>query len=146
MAKIIINDSIDVKGNVSFNREKVVVPADKELNTQERIVLECNGVLATHLYIDEIHTIETERCIAHGVDVFRESIGSDDYNMIYHFTCDELEMKGVEIPIDEDSNAYYIITPDEMEMIENEMYKNDHPYLGGIGEEYKDFVQKEDKE
>ena len=137
MATIIINDKLQVKGKVSFNREKVLLQNVDE----ERYVMECTGVLSTHLYIDQIDTIETERCIAKDVDVYSESIGSDDYNIMYHFRFGELIMKGTELKIDEDSSAFYIITPKEMEMIENEMYKNEHPYLGDIGEEYKDFYE-----
>ena len=32
-------------------------------------------------------------------------------------------------------------------MIEDEMYKNDHPILGGIGEQYKDmFIESTEEE
>ena len=32
------------------------------------------------------------------------------------------------------------------EMIENEMYKDDHPILGGIGAQYKDMFIREESE
>lgn len=139
MAKIIINNSLEVKGKVSITREK-------DIDENNIIILKCTGALSTHLYIDEIDTIETERFIIHNVDVFRESMGSDDYNIIYEFSSDDVEMKGIDVKIDDYSKAYFIITPQEMDMIEEKMYKNEHPFLGDIGEEYKDCIENKEKE
>lgn len=132
MAKIIINDTVRVNGKITFKREA------NEDNTGFVI----RGMFATHLYFDEIISLDTPRFKLTGVEVYEEDFGSDDYNILYSFKADNLEIFGAE-----SNGAYYILYGEEMKMIEEEMYKNDHPTLGDIGEEYKYmFVEENDDE
>lgn len=131
MAKININDNLLLNGKLTFNR---TINEDKN-----GFVI--SGLLLTHLYFDEINSIETERYKLTNVNVYQESFGSDDYNVGYLFTCDNLHVKGFEV-----DGAKFILYPEEMKIIEDKMYKNDHPILGDIGEEFKDIVIKKEGE
>ena len=134
MASIKINDNLEVNGNLTFTRTLVT-------NEEGKLCFDINGVLSTHLYFDDINSLETARYILNDVEVYQESFGSDDYNIIYLFKAKDIEIKGVEI-----EGAKFILYPEEIEKIEKEMYKNDHPVLGNIGEQYKDIVKEEDEE
>jgi hypothetical protein len=129
MANIIINDNLEVNGKVTFNR------AVNE--SKDGFIIE--GIFLTHLYFDDIKTIQTKRYKLTGVKVYQEAFGSDDYNIGYYFSCTNLEILGQEV-----EGAKFILYPSEMKMIEDEMYKNEHPILGAIGEEYKDMIMKEE--
>lgn len=131
MAQITINDKLAVNGKMTFNRTLI---ADEEGNNSFLIT----GVLSTHLYFEEITKIETSRYILNGVEVYQESYGSDDYDIVYSFRSKDLIIKGEEY-----EGVKFILYPEEMEEIENKMYKNDHPILGDIGEEYRDIIKKE---
>ena len=52
-----------------------------------------NGILAIHDYVEEIFKIESERYILHNVTVYKESFGSNEYMILYHFTAEDLEIK-----------------------------------------------------
>ena len=56
------------------------------------------GILATHDYIEDIDTIETERYKLTGVSVHTESFGSNEFDILYHFTCDNLIIKDEYLP------------------------------------------------
>lgn len=131
MASIIINDKLSVNGKVTFNRAV----------NEDKTGFIISGILLTHLYFDDIKTIETRRFKLTGIEVYEEAFGSDDYNIGYYFTCTNIEVLG-----SMQKEALFILYPEEMEMIENEMYKNEHPILGDIGEEYKDMIKKEEEE
>jgi hypothetical protein len=94
------------------------------------------------LYYESIKTLESERFALSGIEVYQEAFGSDDYDILYYFTAKKLQIKD-----HMEDGIGYILYSDEMRMIEEEMYKNDHPILGGIGEEYKDmYIDKLDEE
>jgi hypothetical protein len=131
MANIIINDKLSVNGNCTFNREV----------NEDKTGFIISGVLLTHLYFDDISTIQTKRFKLTGVEVQREVFGSDDYNIGYQFICSDLEILGSEI-----EGISYILYPEEMKMIEDEMYKDEHQILGAIGKEYKDMIKKEEEQ
>lgn len=131
MAKIKINDTQVVNGKVS---------ASRTLN-QEKNGFIITGVLATHLYIEHISRIECNRYILKNVEVYEESFGSDDYDIYYHFTANSLSLKDEMI-----DGVGTILYGKEMKMIEDEMYKDEHPILGAIGKEYKDMYIDEEEE
>ena len=131
MATIIINNNLSVNGRVTFER----------LPNEERNGFIVSGVLLTHLYFDDITSIETKRFKMTGVEVYKEAFGSDDYNIGYYFTCTNVEILG-----QESDGAVFILYPSEMKMIEDVMYKDEHPILGAIGEEYKDMIVKEEEQ
>lgn len=130
MAKIVINDQLSVNGKVTFNRGA----------NEDKTGFIIQGVLLTHLYFDDIKTIETPRFKLTGVEVTEEAFGSDDYNIGYYFTCSKLEILGYE-----ENGVTVTLFPEEMKMIEDEMYKDEHPILGAIGKEYKEMIRKEEE-
>lgn len=131
MASIVINKNLKVNGNLTFKRR---INEDKTGYLIE-------GILATHLYFDEISSIDTNRFSLNKVEVYEENFGSDDYNIIYLFTAKDIEIFGVE-----NEGAYYILYGKEMDMIEKEMYKDAHPTLGNIGKEYCDMYIKDEED
>lgn len=130
MANIIINNNLSVNGKLTFNR----------VANEDKSGFIIQGVLLTHLYFDDITSIETSRYKLTGVEVTQEAFGSDDYNIGYQFTCENLDIIGLE-----KEGASFILYPSEMKMIEDEMYKDEHPVLGSIGKEYKDMVKVEEE-
>ena len=81
MYNIIINNSINTLGLITFQIRK-----EDELLIKE-------GILKTHLYIEEIDTLECDRFKINGVDVFAEAFGSTDIFNLYTFTYEDFEMK-----------------------------------------------------
>lgn len=131
MARIIINNRYSANGNLSVSRT---------LNeTKDGFII--TGIFASHLYYEDIKSLESERFKVSGVNVYQESFGSDDYNILYYFIADKFISKDVM-----NNGIGYILYEEEMQMIEDEMYKNDHPILGNIGEEYKDMIIKKEEE
>ena len=82
-------------GALTFDREAVMDP-----DTGKLLGTSINGILAVHDYIEEIHTIESERYLLNDVTVYKESFGSNEYMILYHFVADDLEIK--EDVLDED--------------------------------------------
>lgn len=131
MANIIINNRISANGKLSV---------DRMLNeTKDGFIIA--GVFASHLYYEDIKSLESNRFKVSGVQVYKESFGSDDYNILYHFIADKFILKDAM-----QDGIGFILYSKEMEMIENEMYKDEHPILGSIGKQYKDMYIKEDDE
>lgn len=81
MYNIIINNSINTLGLITFQIRK------------EGDLLIKEGILKTHLYIEEIDTLECDRFKINGVDVFAEAFGSTDIFNLYTFTYEDFEMK-----------------------------------------------------
>ena len=75
---IMIND-IETLGLISFT-------INKTENGFEKM-----GALKTHIYVDEIDTIQCEKFSLYGVDVYSESFGSNDPFIIYSFTFEDFE-------------------------------------------------------
>lgn len=136
MARITINDNITVNGKLTFRRTLVI---KKDANGNEMPSFEIEGVLATHLYFEQIRSLQTPRFRIDGVQVYEEDFGSDDYNILYHFTADVIDILGVE-----KDGITICLYSEEMKQIEDEMYKNDHPILGDIGEQYKDMYERDE--
>lgn len=81
MYKIIINDTIETLGLITFQIRKQGDSLIKE------------GLLKTHLYIEEINTIECNRFRLEGIDVYAESFGSMDIFNLYNFTYEYFDIK-----------------------------------------------------
>ena len=130
MANIIINNRVSAKGKLSVSRT---------LNeTKDGFII--TGTFASHLYYEDIKSLESNRFKVSGIQVYQEGFGSDDYNVIYNFVADKLILKDAM-----QDGIGYILYNEEMRMIENEMYKNEHPVLGDIGEQYKDMYKDEEE-
>lgn len=106
MAQIKINTEIFVNGKCSITRVSDPTEVD-EFNTSTV------GILSTHPYFEDIHTIETERYLLTGVEVQQEDFGSNDYNIKYTFTAEDLIVKDDYVP----EECKYLI--------ENEMYSDE---------------------
>ncbi len=96
MALIRVNkEDKNLFGALTFDREAVVDP-----DTGKIIGSSINGILAIHDYIDDIYEIESERYLLKDVSVYKESFGTNEYMILYHFIADDLEIK--EDVLDED--------------------------------------------
>lgn len=131
MAKIILNDEIEMNGKMSISRT---------LNEEGNgfIIM---GSFATHLYIEEIQSLESPRYKVEGIEVYQEVFGSDDYDIVYNFKAKSLELLDTIV-----DGIGFILYSSEMKKIEDVMYKNQHPILGDIGEQYKDIVKGDDED
>ena len=103
--------------NIKVNNELVVkgkVSITRKRTEENEIII--YGSFMTHIYYEEMY-------------------GSDDYNIIYNFRAKDIKILGTVI---KEYGISTIVDPEEMDRIEDIMYKNDHSILGDIGEEYKD--------
>jgi len=81
MYKIIINDEIKTLGLITFQIRK-----DGDSLIRE-------GLLKTHLYVEEIDTLECDRFRLEGIDVYAEAFGSSDIFNLYTFTYELFSIK-----------------------------------------------------
>ena len=81
MYKIIINGEINTLGLITFQIRK------------EGDSLIREGLLKTHLYIEEIDSLECNRFRIEGIDVYSEAFGSTDIFNLYRFTFISFEIK-----------------------------------------------------
>lgn len=90
MYKIIINDEINTLGLITFQIRK------------EGDSLIREGLLKTHLYIEEINTLECDRFRLENVDVYAEAFGSTDIFNLYSFTYELFDIKDTGENLEED--------------------------------------------
>ena len=91
MYNIVINDTISTLGLITFQIRK-----DGEYLIKE-------GLLKTHLYIEEITSLECDRFRIDGIDVYAEAFGSTDIFNLYSFTYDSFEIKELGENLDEET-------------------------------------------
>ena len=84
MYNIIINDSIETLGLITFRISK---------DANDYLIRE--GYLKTHLYIEEITSLECSRFRLEGIDVYSESFGSTDVFNLYQITIELYDIKEV---------------------------------------------------
>ena len=77
---IVINDEIETYGLITYEIR------------QEGEELIRTGMLKTHLYIEEIHSLACDRFRLEGVEVYAETSGSNDVFYIYVFAYEDLEI------------------------------------------------------
>lgn len=82
MYNIIINDSIETLGLITFRISK---------DANDNLIRE--GLLKTHLYIEEITSLECSRFRLENIDVYAEAFGSTDVFNLYSFTFTNFEIK-----------------------------------------------------
>lgn len=82
MYNIIINDSIKTLGLITFRISK---------DANGNLIKE--GLLKTHLYVEEIDTLECDRFRLEGIDVYAEAFGSSDIFNLYTFTYELFSIK-----------------------------------------------------
>lgn len=90
MYKIRINDTFETYGLLSVNMRK----ENNEFITE--------GILKTHLYLEEITELECDRFLVTGVDVQSESFGSTDPFIVYYFTFENIETYYEDLEYEED--------------------------------------------
>lgn len=100
-----INDYIETLGLVTFQIRKE--------EREDEPYYEKIGILKTHLYIEEINTIECDRFKIDGIDVYLEAFGSSDIFNLYHFTYDSFEILDNKIKYEEE----YLIEQYQKEVI-----------------------------
>ena len=82
MYNITINDTIKTLGLITFRLSK---------DANDNLITE--GILKTHLYIEEINSLECNRFRLEGIDVYSESFGSTDIFNLYQFTFEAFDIK-----------------------------------------------------
>ena len=90
MYKIRVNDTFETYGLISASIKK----------EGENIITE--GMLKTHLYIEDITELECDRFLITGVDVQAEAFGSTDPFIVYYFTFNSMETYYEDLDYDED--------------------------------------------
>ena len=91
MYNIIINDSIETLGLITFRISK---------DANDNLIRE--GLLKTHLYIEEINTLECDRFRLENIDVYAEAFGSTDVFNLYSFTYEFFDIKETGENLEED--------------------------------------------
>lgn len=81
MYNITINDTISTLGLITFQIRR------------EGDSLIREGLLKTHLYVEEIDTLECDRFRLEGIDVYAEAFGSSDIFNLYTFTYELFSIK-----------------------------------------------------
>lgn len=81
MFKITINGTIKTLGLITFQVRR----------GEEGLIKE--GLLKTHLYIEEITSLECDRFKIDGIEVYAEAFGSTDVFNLYSFTYDTFDIK-----------------------------------------------------
>ena len=82
MYKITINVTIETLGLITFRLSK---------DANDNLITE--GILKTHLYIEEINSLECNRFRLEGIDVYLEAFGSTDVFNLYQFTFKAFDIK-----------------------------------------------------
>ena len=77
---IVINDEIETLGLITYEIK------------QEGNELIRRGILKTHLYIEEIHSLSCDRFRLDGIEVIAETSGSHDIFYVYVFEYESVEI------------------------------------------------------
>lgn len=134
MAQLLVNGTYFMNGKFTVSRNLIT-----RENGEETILVE--GTLCTHDYIEELKSIESYRYIVKNINVTGEGFGSDDYDILYKFTAEGIEIKGVR-----DGDLIRILSKEEQQQIEKIRYRKDNEIFGDIGEEYKELFKDEQME
>ena len=97
MAKILITTG---DGEVIETQGKMTFETIKKEDEHGDIYFETIGQLAIHEYIVDINKIESARYLLENVDVYREVYGTDDFNILYDFTANGIDVSVKESNMD----------------------------------------------
>ena len=97
MAKILITTG---DGEVIETQGKMTFETIKKEDEHGDIYFETIGQLAIHEYIVDIDKIESARYLLENVDVYREVYGTDDFNILYEFTANGINVSVKESNMD----------------------------------------------
>lgn len=85
MSKILINNSIELDGRFTIEQE-----ADKSLKP---ITIYKRGILELdNAYIEDIYSLENDKYIVAGIDVYKEIFVSEENSIGYEFTYKNFKM------------------------------------------------------
>ena len=103
--KIVFGNIIDnfLNGYNSYSSQRL------EVNEEYILV---RGQMVTHKYIEDIFKIETHRYLLSDIKVYRETFGSDDFNILYEFEAKDYTIK----------NGATNLSNELIEEIEKELY------------------------
>lgn len=97
MAKILITTG---DGEVIETQGKMTFETIKKEDEHGDIYFETIGQLAIHEYIVDIDKIESARYLLKNIDVYREVYGTDDFNILYEFTANGIDVSVKESNMD----------------------------------------------
>ena len=97
MAKILITTG---DGEVIETQGKMTFETIKKEDEDGDIYFETIGQLAIHEFIVDINKIESARYLLENVDVYREVYGTDDFNILYEFTTNGIDVSVKESNMD----------------------------------------------
>lgn len=97
MARILITTG---DGEVIETQGKMTFETIKKEDEHGDIYFETIGQLAIHEYIVDINKIESARYLLENVDVYREVYGTDDFNILYEFTANGIDVSVKESNMD----------------------------------------------
>lgn len=97
MAKILITTG---DGEVIETQGKMTFETIKKEDEHGDIYFETIGQLAIHEFIVDIDKIESARYLLENVDVYREVYGTDDFNILYEFTANGIDVSVKESNMD----------------------------------------------
>lgn len=97
MAKILITTG---DGEVIETQGKMTFETIKKEDEHGDIYFETIGQLAIHEFIVDINKIESARYLLENVDVYREVYGTDDFNILYEFTANGIDVSVKESNMD----------------------------------------------
>ena len=97
MARILITTG---DGEVIETQGKMTFETIKKEDEHGDIYFETIGQLAIHEYIVDIDKIESARYLLENVDVYREVYGTDDFNILYEFTANGVNVSVKESNMD----------------------------------------------
>lgn len=78
MSKVKINNSYIIDGKFTL---EIFVDKSSKPNTLYK-----RGIFETNKYIEEIHSLENEQYLVTGIDVYKETYGSEDEIISYEFS------------------------------------------------------------
>jgi hypothetical protein len=82
MYRLIINEEIETLGLVSI-----------QIEANENGGVNAIGILKTHTHVDEIESIECDRFLIKGINVYLEAFSNTDVYNLYRFTFSSYEIK-----------------------------------------------------
>ena len=83
MSLVKVNDNQITEGKFSIE-----IWAD---TSSKPIILHKRGVFETNIYIDEITSLENERYLVQGIQVYKEAFGSEEDTVSYEFTFTDMK-------------------------------------------------------
>lgn len=82
--------------NINGGQVEGKMTVNQEIDEKDPNLIHIVGALATKEYFEEINKIESERLLVKGITVYKESFGTEDDEIVYHFVAEKLTVKPIE--------------------------------------------------